>query len=121
MPVQVQPVVKEKDPISSLLPLAGSILGGIFGGPAGAAAGGAVGNAVSSGDGSGPSPVVPTSEASPLDRRMQSIENNPATQLQKGLQALDAADMDTQQKVRPVLEEALKRSQQNQANYGSIA
>lgn len=101
--IQVQ---KKEDPIKGIIPLAGQIIGGIYGGPAGAAAGGALGGAVSK---SGQQQVN-TQVSSPVDRRMEQLQQDPLVQLKEGKSALQQTDSATRQNLEPVLDEAIKKA-----------
>ncbi len=101
--IQVQ---KKQDPIKGMIPMVGQAIGGIFGGPAGAMAGGAVGGAVANSGNKGPAPSV----SSPVDRRMESMQQDPLNQLKEGKNALSLADEQTRQSLEPVLDEAIKKA-----------
>lgn len=83
MPRQ-QVVMPQKEPgiEQSLIPMAGGLVGSYFGGPAGGAVGGKVGQEAVKGN-SQPGAVQSTA----LDRKMNSMSQDPGTQLAQGQEA----------------------------------
>lgn len=113
--MQVQP---KNDPAKGLVQAVPGIIGQIYGGPVGGAAGGAVGQGIAK----QPTAVAPVQSSSPVDRRMQSQEQDPLNQLKQGKAALASMDSDTQASLSPVLDEAIKkaaleRQQRQQGGY----
>lgn len=89
---------KPASPVKTIVPIAASVVGGMYGGPAGAAAGGKIGSDLVSG---GPDPTaVETKQADTgaINRRIQSQDNMPSTQLAKADAALQQLPPEYQEK-----------------------
>jgi hypothetical protein len=120
MTTQVTPPPPKKPGMfEQILPMAGSIIGGIYGGPGGAAAGGAAGGAIANSNQKPPAQIVQTPATSPLQRRQESIQSDPATQMRNGKIALASMDAETRKAFEPVLDEGLRRhAQDRKQQYG---
>lgn len=116
---QVKPVQKEQGQVEGLVGMIpgviGSVVGSVYGGPVGGAAGGAIGGqlgqGMSKGSESSASLSSPgTGNTAAVDRRMQSLSEDPLNQLKQGKAALSSMDPDTQASLSPVLDEAIKKA-----------
>lgn len=107
--------------------LIGMGVGAYYGGPAGAAAGSSIGSAV----GSAAAPKQANTQSieggnyaakgpsSPLSRRQEAIQSDPATQMRQGKIAMASMDDQTRKAFEPVLDEGLRRAaQQRKDQYG---
>jgi uncharacterized protein YcfJ len=85
---------------------AGAALGGMAGGPMGSAVGGQLGGALGSGMvNSQVSPSIEGStQPSAVDRRMQTLQNDPVTTMKEGRDSLKGYDTKTREALEPVLD-----------------
>ncbi len=130
MAVQVIQPEKKPDFASQSGGLIGQGVGFAYGGAGGASAGGAVGGAAGQGFStqgpqtqtiSAPQAAPAMQQSSPLSRRQQAIESDPATQMRQGKIALNSMDDQTRKAFEPVLDEGLRRAAEDRKKqqYGA--
>jgi hypothetical protein len=123
MAAQISQPAPKKSPLGLIGTAGGAIIGGVYGGPAGAATGaslgGSIGGAVGQQTQTAQVQNIGTPESSPLMRRQQQIESDPATQMRNGKIALASMDAETRKAFEPVLDEGLRRhAQDRKQQYG---
>lgn len=107
MPGVIMPQ-QQQSSMAQILPIGGAVVGGIFGGPAGAAAGaslgGMAGNTLAS---NGPPPTpVQSGMSGAMDRRAQSLQDNPSNQLAQADAALAQMPPEYQAQFGPTIKQA---------------
>ena len=114
--------VQKKDSTMGLGSTIGGLVGSYYGGPAGGAVGSQLGGAAGGGGDSSAFKAAQPNSSSPASRYKENLQKDPTFQLQQGKAALNGMDPDTQAKLQPVLDEALKKSIEQQkrgsASYG---
>ena len=114
---QVMIPEKKKNVLSQILPIAGAAVGTIYGGPAGGAKGYGMGSAVSGGiesvtDKSQGQPVQ--ADQTPMNRRMNQIQEDPANTLREAKQSLAYMPADIQQQYQKPIDDAYALAMEQQ-------
>ncbi len=99
-------------PLQTIVPMAGAVVGSIYGGPVGGMAGAKIGQGLVGG-GPGPSAVKSAEpESSAIDRRIDTMQNDPSQQLAQAETALKQMPPEYQDAYGPTIMKARQLDQQ---------
>ncbi len=110
MPGVIVPQNQGSDTLGSLLKVGGTVVGGVFGGPAGAAAGYGLGSAAGGIISPPKAPIQPV-QNSAIDRRVDTLSQDPNLQLAQAGAALKQLPPQDQATYGPTLAAAQQRAQ----------
>lgn len=114
----IQPIQAQESPLKRILQVGGAIAGGVAGSPGGAAGiakGAATGGGIGSFAGDLVTKAPPqTVESEGMARRIQTIDQNPLSQIQQAQAAVKSLPPDQFPEVRKAFESAMAIARQNQ-------